>query len=259
MRLLFTLFLGLLFQCYSLGQSIKGQIKFDDDKVADILVKNILIQNQRTKQKVLSDDHGDFQITAVLDDTISFQSDFINKRYIIVRENHFMKAKNVVFVEQAIINLQEVKLHDLDKNLNQNIRMKEDNINQLYLSLGLDPSIRDIKPQQNFSKFNGGDLFNPIRLVNHLTGRNRKGRAIQQYENKYEKLDHIQAIFGEDYFVDELKIPKEKIKEFIRYVDAKQNLTQLYKTATVEIMEDVMVQRSQEYLKLLRDAGGKKD
>lgn len=252
MRLLIYLF-SLFILTTSYGQVFKGQIKFDDEITSmSQFLNNVLIENERTNEQKLTNTEGHFTINAILGDTLTIQSDFINKRYIIVRENHFTKDHNSIYVEQSVINLQEVKLHNLDKNLKNNIGYRTDQINDLYLNMNIDPSLRDMKPKQDFSEFKPTDVFNPIRIINHLSGRNKRERKMEKYENKYEVLASIEEVFGEAYFVETLKIPANKIKEFLRYADAQQNLSKVFKNGVFENVEMVLIDQSVSYRKLMQ-------
>ena len=97
---------------------------------------------------------------------------------------------------------------------------KQDVITKLYASLGVNP---DLKPIKDTSALKAGLLGGDIsltrldvgRIFDVLSGKAKQRKTLIDYETKYDKITKIKNYFGDDYFTNDLKIPKFKIRDFI--------------------------------------------
>ena len=97
---------------------------------------------------------------------------------------------------------------------------KADVITKLYKDLGVNP---DLKPIKDTSALRAGFLSGDItltrldvgRIFDVISGKAKQRKALIDYETKYDKITKIKNYFGDDYFTNDLKIPKFKIRDFI--------------------------------------------
>lgn len=242
---LFILLSGLL-----QAQTITGKVRFDDDYFNEDYIGQIQIINKRTQQSTQTNEFGEFTLAVQPSDQLLLTSPFIVKRTVTIGDKAF-QSDFTIYVDPNLIQLGEVRLHNMNKDVERNVKMNSDSLNKLYKNLGIDPNLRFINPEKDVSKFRGSDLKNPLRLYEHLTGKNKDARQVRAYENKAKMLDNVESLFDKDFYTIELGLPPYKIKEFIRWVNAKQDLSLMLRQSTTEMIKDVFFQRSFEYKRLL--------
>lgn len=233
------------------AQTIHGKVQFDDTYYNEDYLQAIKIINQRTSASTLTDTSGTFEIDAEMGDKLILTSININKRIISVSEKSF-QTDFIIFVEPNIIQLGEARFGYLNKELEKNKLQTQEQINTLYKNMGIDPELRYIEPKKDVSKFRASDLKNPLRLYEHFTGKNKEARKLRKYEDKANMLQHVEDLFDKEFYTIELQLPDYKIKEFIRWVNSKQDLSLMLRQSTTEMIKDVLYQRSFEYRRLLQ-------
>lgn len=221
LKSLFTILI-LLFSQFIFAQEkwIQGNIIIDD---SDDTAEGIYVTNLRTNHTTISNFTGAFLIQAQVNDTLKIQSDWYENRLIILKPNLFNKQTIVVHLAVQTIQLNTAFIgQKLTGILEKDVKngKKQDVVTNLYKSLGVNP---DIKPIKDTSSLKAGLLSGDItltrldvgRLYDVFTGKAKQRKALIDYESKYDKITKIKNYFGEDYFINDLKIPKFKIRDFI--------------------------------------------
>ncbi|MCA4808937.1 hypothetical protein IF128_04095 [Empedobacter stercoris] len=211
-----------MFSQFIFGQEkwIQGNIIIDD---SDDTAEGIYVTNLRTNHTTISNFTGTFLIQAQVNDTLKIQSDWYENRLIILKPNLFSKPTIVVHLAVQTIQLNTAFIgQKLTGILEKDVKngKKQDVVTNLYKSLGVNP---DIKPIKDTSALRAGLLDGDIsltrldigRLYDVFTGKAKQRKALIDYESKYDKITKIKNYFGEDYFINDLKIPKFKIRDFI--------------------------------------------
>ncbi|MGL5236092.1 MAG: hypothetical protein ACRC8Z_15315, partial [Empedobacter falsenii] len=155
--------------------------------------------------------------------TLKIQSDWYENRLIILRPNLFNKQTIVVHLAVQTIQLNTAYIgQKLTGILEKDVKngKKADVVTKLYKSLGVNP---DIKPIKDTSSLKAGFLSGDItltrldigRIYDVFSGKAKQRKALLDYEDKYDKITKIKNYFGDDYFTNDLKIPKFKIRDFI--------------------------------------------
>ena len=221
MKPFFTFILFILSQIiFSFVKWVQGNIIIDN---SDDIAEGIYVTNLRTNHTTLSNFAGAFFIQAQENDTLKFQSDWFENRTIILKQNLFQKPSIVVHLAPQVIQLQTAFIgQKLTGILEKDVKngKKQDVITNLYKSLGVNP---DLKPIKDTSALKAGLLSGDIsltrldigRMYDVFTGKAKQRKALIDYETKYDKITKIKNYFGEDYFTNDLKIPKSKIRDFI--------------------------------------------
>lgn len=212
----------LLFSQFIFAQEkwIQGNIIIDD---SDDTAEGIYVTNLRTNHTTISNFTGTFLIQAQVNDTLKIQSDWYENRLIILKPNLFSKPTIVVHLAVQTIQLNTAFIgQKLTGILEKDVKngKKQDVVTNLYKSLGVNP---DIKPIKDTSALRAGLLDGDIsltrldigRLYDVFTGKAKQRKELIDYESKYDKITKIKNYFGEDYFINDLKIPKFKIRDFI--------------------------------------------
>ncbi len=221
MKPFFTFILFILSQIiFAQEKWVQGNIIIDN---SDDIAEGIYVTNLRTNHTTLSNFAGAFFIQAQENDTLKFQSDWFENRTIILKQNLFQKPSIVVHLAPQVIQLQTAFIgQKLTGILEKDVKngKKQDVITNLYKSLGVNP---DLKPIKDTSALKAGLLSGDIsltrldvgRMYDVFTGKAKQRKALIDYETKYDKITKIKNYFGEDYFTNDLKIPKSKIRDFI--------------------------------------------
>lgn len=221
MKSLFTILILLLSNfIFAQEKWIQGNIIIDD---SDDTAEGVYVTNLRTNHTTISNFTGTFLIQAKVNDTLKIQSDWYENRLIILRPNLFNKQTIVVHLAVQTIQLNTAYIgQKLTGILEKDVKngKKADVVTKLYKSLGVNP---DIKPIKDTSSLKAGFLSGDItltrldigRIYDVFSGKAKQRKALLDYEDKYDKITKIKNYFGEDYFTNDLKIPKFKIRDFI--------------------------------------------
>ncbi len=221
MKSLFTILILLLSNfIFAQEKWVQGNIIIDD---SDDTAEGVYITNLRTNHTTISNFTGTFLIQAKVNDTLKIQSDWYENRLIILRPNLFNKQTIVVHLAVQTIQLNTAYIgQKLTGILEKDVKngKKADIVTKLYKSLGVNP---DIKPIKDTSSLKAGFLSGDItltrldigRIYDVFSGKAKQRKALLDYEDKYDKITKIKNYFGDDYFTNDLKIPKFKIRDFI--------------------------------------------
>lgn len=175
------------------------------------------VTNIRSESNTATDDNGNFSMFVKVGDTIQFSGLQIVTKKTVVTENDLSKKLYVIVVDAKVIPLQEVEIK------------KYSNINAV--SLGIlqkpakvyTPAERKLRtataayfdPYADFFMAGGSLGLDPI--INAITGRTSMLKKEVGIEKKEFLLQKIEYMFKEDYFIENLKIPKEYLRGFWYY------------------------------------------
>lgn len=260
------LFISFIF--FTLITAAQNQRRLIKGIVLDSLgiVKNVNIINQKTKSGTFSNDDGFFRIYASKGDTLKFSSvQHINKT-IIITEEIFFRQNVKVILKLNTYTLDEITLkkHNLKGILTSDIKQvpkyKRDSI---------------LKDNMDFSKVNFNQVDSridankkamaPVTIVDpnqKFEGVNLLGFLSLKKKKKYKpiKTDNFDKTkvpkqllseLGEDYFVKELKIPKENYNHFLEYCDLPK-IQILYKKGKLLEVIQIFKDQSSSYLKIIQ-------
>jgi len=225
---------------------IEGTVKSDS-----LVVSDIHVFNRNTKTGGISSQEGRFEIKVKINDTLIFSGIQFYTKIIVIEEAHLKTKKIDIGLVQNTNELEEVVIQN---KLTGNLRIDAGNQKAPILKIttsALDFTIKNSnKPYEateedrRFTSSDdqiplflggsggGGDIvaivgliISPLRKI----GRTRRleKREIKKKERIFKNkalaaLDKIKEDFGEDFFVETLKIPEEHINLFIDYCKPKK-------------------------------------
>ena len=228
------LYLGIL-TSYSQNFSteISGRVMHFDNPIADVHIYNI-----STKQGTSSNANGEFRITAKLNDTLSISHIEYTNRRIIVDEQILNQSYSIFYLEVMTNYLETVELknHTLSGLLFTDAKsISKDSI--LKASHFIEEMMRIAKlPSKNTEVYNRSASYvndvDPISMngVGGSVGiplRDKANELRRELRRKKNTPERIIADFGVDYFIKKLKIPENKIFNFLTYCDYR-NIFELY-------------------------------
>lgn len=223
------------------GQTLVGKV-YD----AETTAKGIRVYNRTQKILTSTDSQGNFSMFARVNDTLSFESLFHEKKEVILKEHHFESI--AVFELKKIVNkLNEVLItkepeqpvfeeEAYNTNLNSIIANDIKNNPHLY------------QPQQ----MNQGVNF--IYLIDLVAKLFKKKRPPVIPPITYEQITNLfnsHRLINTKFLVQEMHIPKEFLPLFIEYCTAKELSSNLLKKEKEFYLLDAIIKSSEEYLAIL--------
>lgn len=221
MRNKFLFLFFLLFSIYTIGQEkpLLGRIIID---LEDSSPEGIYITNSRTNITSITDLTGSFSMRAEAGDFLLIRSAFYESRRFEITENLLEKelitihlSLQTIVLDEAVITRKLTGYLEVDAKYSG----KKDVITRLYDDLGVNPDASKLRDSSNFTL--GKDIsllhLNVEKALESLTGDLRRRQNLYSFEGKEAIIQEIQNFFGEDYFIKDLEIPKEKIREFVYF------------------------------------------
>ncbi len=221
MRSLLVLFLFLISCALSFSQEkmIEGRIVIDVD---DETPEGIMITNSRTQITSITDLTGSFSLRVQENDELIIRSALFESRNFIIRKSMMDKALIQIHLNYQPVILDEAVITEkLTGYLDKDVKYKpsKDVIAKLYKDIGINPDngkLRDstaLKPWKEQMPF----TLNVEGIFGAITGDTRRKRNLYEFEDKDKRIHNIKDYLGDNYFVDDLNIPQEKIIDFIYY------------------------------------------
>lgn len=204
---------------YGQERLIHGLIILDVDEP---IIEKIHVTNSRTQLTSFTDLTGSFSMRAMVGDILYIRSSLYESRQFLLTEA--LINKSVINIH---LNLQPVLLEEavispkLSGYLDKDVRYSpdKDRLAKLYRNLGFNPDVsnlRDTTPLEFWKDFSPTH-FNVERVFEAISGDLRRRQSLYKHESKQNKINGIHSYFGDNYFVQDLNIPKEKISDFLTY------------------------------------------
>lgn len=228
---LFFLFCQMVFsQLQAQEKTINARIIIDFDEGS---AENIYVTNLRTRLSTITDATGNFKIKATAGDSLLIRSYQYETRRFYLQPSLMNKELITIHLNLETVVLDEAILSNrltgyLDKDAKYN--SQTNNIDQLYKEMGINKDASKLRDTANF-KF-GRDLslfhLNVEKVLESMTGDLRRRRNLYAFEGREAVIVAIEGYFGEDYFVQDLSLPKEKIRDFIFYAYGSSSIPTYY-------------------------------
>ena len=247
--------------------------------ISDVKSKyNIHILNLNSKKGTISNSAGKFRIPVKVNDTLLLSGIQFYKKEILITNTIITNGRITVTLFQKINELDEVELraHNLSGNLITDAKNVKDSISKVN-PMALDfsmidfsiPVINDIdeidrmKPPDpnNLTNPNipvGGNLLGLLSfvldpLMDEIVKIGQRKRRLKHEKYLYEKEvikspDNIVNDLGESFFIETLKIPREKIDDFIEHCDSKGIIDFYINNRMIEVI-DILIEESKNYNK----------
>lgn len=262
--LLSIVFLLLSFNlCFSQErQTIKGLVVVDFNRE---IAENVFVTNLNTNITSETDITGHFTIKAEVGDALLLQSSFIKTRKFYVKESSFNFDPLIIHMNFEIIELDELIIRkpltgDLREDIKQ-VKINQD-VEKIYANLGIDIRTLDMESKEKKESLLPKVLGIPIpvslnidALYKTFTGYYRRMENLSKFEELDKKLKYIQNYLGEDFFVNQLEIPKEDIYGFLLYVSyySKDEFNAYYLNKNYLNMRYLLNNKSKEFIKRLKE------
>ena len=221
---------------------LKGKITSQIKELNDVYVANL-----RSESTTTTDNNGNFSMFVKVGDTLQFSGLQIVTKKAVITENDLAKQ---LYVENL-----EVKVNPLDE-----VEIKQyPNINAT--SLGIlqkpakvyTPAERKLKAATALDgKIGFGGAMSIDPLLNWMSGRTTMLKKELAVEKKEKLLQKIEYLFKEDYFLENLKIPKDYLRGFWYYAVEDPKLVRALNTKNKIMARFIFSDLATKYLEILK-------
>ena len=255
-KILYVIIFGLI-STFSFAQTtlITGKVVIDDGVVGQDAVDHILIMNEMTNARVLTNENGMFSIKASVGDELMITHDFYIERKIKITQDIFAKGMLTIHLNIETIELAEARINTLDKNFKNNIKLEHGKVDELYdnLNLGFDPNLRFRKINPNMtSTINNNGLLDPSLWIASISGQKKKDKKQNEYFKKVDKIKDLENYFTSNYFIESLNIPENKVTDYVRYCYANFELEKLVKENKYDKITEILEEQAPKYLEMIK-------
>ena len=255
-KILYVIIFGLI-STFSFAQTtlITGKVVIDDGVVGQDAVDHILILNEMTNARVLTNENGMFSIKASVGDELVITHDFYIERKIKITSDILVKGMLTIHLNIETIELAEARINTLDKNFKNNIKLEHGKVDELYdnLNLGFDPNLRFRKINPNMtSTINNNGLLDPSLWIASISGQKKKDKKQNEYFKKVDKIKDLENYFTSNYFIETLNIPENKVTDYVRYCYANFELEKLVKENKDDKITEILAEQAPKYLEMIK-------
>jgi len=255
-KILYVIIFGLI-STFSFAQTtlITGKVVIDDGVVGQDAVDHILIMNEMTNARVLTNENGMFSIKASVGDELVITHDFYIERKIKITSDILVKGMLTIHLNIETIELAEARINTLDKNFKNNIKLEHGKVDELYdnLNLGFDPNLRFRKINPNMtSTINNNGLLDPSLWIASISGQKKKDKKQNEYFKKVDKIKDLENYFTSNYFIETLNIPENKVTDYVRYCYANFELEKLVKENKYDKITEILEEQAPKYLEMIK-------
>jgi hypothetical protein len=252
------IFLGVFAQALmaqDLSKTLEGMVYSED---GDVAATHVL--NTTTKKAAITDINGFFSIVVSLNDTLVFSAVQYKRKEIVVHAGILESTFLSVPLEESNIALDEVIVmpYNLTGELGRDMENMDVGPVISATSLGL-PNAH-VKPlmqserllrEASMGPFSIGMLtsipFNP--MINAITGRTKMLKKRVARDIKYNKSQQLRTQFADSLFVQQLKVPPEKIDDFLYFCEVDANFNTIVDSRDLFAIWEFIKQKSVVYRK----------
>jgi hypothetical protein len=251
MKLVKSIFLILFFANTSAQSQelifLKGKITSQIKELNEVYVANL-----RSESNTTTDGNGNFSMFVKVGDTLQFSGLQIITKKAVIDANDIAKKLYVINLEGKAIPLDEVEIK------------KYANINAVSLGILQKPAkvftpaerklntASNLYPSLYAGNMAGGSMgLDPI--INAITGRTAMLKKEVTVEKKEFLLQKIEYMFPEEYFLSNLKIPKEYLRGFWYYAVEDDKLAAALKDKNKMMARFIFSDLAAKYLEIIKN------
>lgn len=234
--------LTLLFFQSALGQTstktLQGKVSAPETDVTGVVVRNI-----NSRQATITDGEGSFSIPVKRNDTLIFLAvQFKNKLLPITEALYATQFVNVP-LEDFVNELDEVVVrpYNLTGNIDQDVQNLKLEKDVSAEALGLPNAEVKIITQNERKLYEAdhgkffyyyviGAAVNINKILNRITGRTKMLKKRVAVDQSYAQTQTVQEAFVDSLFVESLRIPSDRIADFMYFCEVDTNFDAVVQT-----------------------------
>ncbi|SDE04864.1 CarboxypepD_reg-like domain-containing protein [Pricia antarctica] len=229
------------------SEKMEGRVYSDD---GDVAATHVL--NTTTDRATITDSDGFFAISVHLNDTLVFSAVQYKRKEIVVTLNLLESKLVLIPLEEALTELDEVVVTPY--NLSGDIARDLSNLDiepvVTTSTLGLPNAY--VKPISKAERELYAATANPIMsldpLINTITGRKKLLKKRVERNKIYARTERVRDFYVDSLYTTKLKIPKEKIDDFLYFCEVDPDFQSLVDTHDRLAIWEFMRKKSWVYL-----------
>lgn len=209
----------------------------------DVPVPNENVINITSENAVISNANGEFTIPVKVGDELAFTAVNFQLMVVKITEEILKKERLVVEVNEKVTELDEVTVSP--ENKEKFLEMQNERFKEVEYETDRSTEVDNIA----LSRQERG-LQNGINFVNIFKALAKAGEKDSEQERPRLKMSEVlRQVYDDEFFVVDLKLPQDKINDFLFYVDETQpEYSLLLKDNEFELL-DFLVNKSKAYRK----------
>ena len=247
MKILNTIVLLFLISNLSYSQTdyrtwIRGKVLYKDSNVVSANVVN-----NTSRESTITNKEGEFEIKVKLNDRLVFSSVQYQIRSLLINKEILQKSRIVIDVNEKVTVLDEVVVGP--ENTEKFMDLKEEEFKRIDYSFDKSSKIENQLLQSG--RFNNG--LNFINLYKMIANKNSEEQKSEGSESlSYKPSNLLREVYDDNFFINNLGIPKDNIPEFLLFCDEKFPEKYLFKKSNEFQLIDFLVKQSDKYKKILK-------
>lgn len=232
----FFLMLGVTQAQTFFSKELKGSVLSENKDVA-----NVHVMNTTTGRATITDAQGKFSIVAKLNDSLFFSAVQYKKKLLVISKEIIESKFIQVHLEEFVNELDEVVLrpYDLSGDLSRDMNNLKTGQVVSASTLGLpNAHVKPLTQSERLLREAAMPKFHPAMLVsmpinpliNAITGRTKMLKKRVALDKKYARTQRVTEFYVDSLFVTDLKIPIEKIDDFMYFCEVDDNFSSVVDT-----------------------------
>lgn len=225
-------------------------LQAQDDRVllrGQVLYRNVNVPNENvinlaTENATITDDDGRFAIMVKAGDEVAFTA--INYQIMVVKITDDILKLNrlVVEVNEKVTELDEVVV--TPENQERFLQVKNEEFKGREYEIDRSTEVENIALSRTERGMKDG-----INFVNIFKALVKSGKKEGDDKPRLKLGEVLRLVYDDQFFVTDLKIPQDKIDNFLMYIDAQSPEQSLLKKDNEFQLIDYLVNQSKAYLK----------
>lgn len=260
---LVLLFLGMVLVAQDNSIKIEGRVYSEDGDVASTHILNISIQ-----RFTIANANGFFSIPVRVNDTLVFSAVQFKRKQLVINKENIRQKILVVPLEEALTELDEVVVtpYNLKGELDRDVKRLKIEPIVTSSTLGLPNAYVKVKTQNERilaeadsgrfvelghysldSTFNPTVVINLHKILNRISGRTKQLKKFVATDKEIALLNKVKGFYPSYVYEHELKIPKDRLNDFMYFCEVDSLFTTIVATDNQFIIWEFMQKKSYAY------------
>jgi archaeosine-15-forming tRNA-guanine transglycosylase len=240
------LLLALMISALAFGQEadrrlLRGKVLYRNSNVVN---ENVI--NATAEEATITDDNGEFLIPVKAGDRLVFTAVNYQLKVVIITEDILRKNRLVVEVIEKVRELEEVVVSP--ENQEKFLEMQNEDFKGYEYEIDRGTKTENIALNRSVTGMQDG--LNFVNIFKALF-KSRKQKGEEKPDIKVSEV--LRQVYDDRFFVVDLKLPPEKIDEFLLYCDDKIPSNTLLRKENEFQLIDFLVTHSKTYLESLNE------
>lgn len=234
---LFLFLMGFLSQAQNANgrEVLRGQVLYRDSNVPN---ENVV--NSTTGRATITDDNGRFAILAKVGDQLVFTAINYQLEIVVVTEDIMQRKRLVVEVNEKVTELDEVVVSP--ENQEKFLEMQNDEFKGYEYEIDRATEVENVA----MNRVGIQDGLNIKNIFKALFTAVKKDDVVEREPLKVSEV--LRRIYDDEFFVVDLRLPQDKIDEFLLYCDDRVPSQELLRRENEFELIDFLVTQSKNFL-----------